>query len=423
MIMKKWGQILLLSLAITTLVLSTGIAYGAGQSGGNYVIPSDVLDSAGGSAVSTSYKVDSQSLGQPSPIGFSSGGDYMLGAGYLYSRLTVLPMNSTPDDGGGNKNPPANGGGGNSGNNNSGGSSGGDQPAPVDTEAPVNKSVNFIDNGKPSANGRSVTLRLLASDNVAVTAYLASESSSKPDSNHKDWSQLVTPAKNIQISVHFNLGKAPGKKTVHVWFKDVRGNVSDVGFDDIKLSKKALKSPVISSFSPKSGPAGATVTIRGENFSKNNSKKNKGKNVVRFNGKKGKVISVNKKGTLIKAVVPSGARTGPITVMLDRMTADSEDNFTVIKSGGDASTSGPKIKRFSPKSGKEGTTVTIFGKKFSPIKKKNKVKLGQVRAKVISANKKGTKIKIKVPKTAETGYITIKVGKNKARSKTRFLVK
>jgi IPT/TIG domain len=81
----------------------------------------------------------------------------------------------------------------------------------------------------------------------------------------------------------------------------------------------STSAPTITSFSPTSGPVGATVTINGTNFT--------GATSVKFNGVTATFI-VNS-ATKITATVPTGATTGRITVTTSGGTATSMSDFTV----------------------------------------------------------------------------------------------
>ena len=63
-----------------------------------------------------------------------------------------------------------------------------------------------------------------------------------------------------------------------------------------------------------------------------------------------------------------------------------------------------------------------MGENFSPKKSLNNVAFAGTEAKVVSANKKGTKLKVQVAKQAQTGYITVTVDGNTAESKEQFTV-
>jgi hypothetical protein len=77
--------------------------------------------------------------------------------------------------------------------------------------------------------------------------------------------------------------------------------------------------PTITSFSPKSGPVGTVVTIKGTNLS--------GATKVTFNGKAATITSDT--ATKIKVKVPSGATTGKIQVTTPGGKVKSTSNFTV----------------------------------------------------------------------------------------------
>lgn len=86
-------------------------------------------------------------------------------------------------------------------------------------------------------------------------------------------------------------------------------------------SKQTFKVvPVITSFSPPSGPVGTPVTITGSGFT--------GATKVSFGGKNATVFTVNS-GTQITATVPNGAVTGKIKVTTAGGIATSTGTFTV----------------------------------------------------------------------------------------------
>ncbi|HTP66935.1 MAG TPA: IPT/TIG domain-containing protein [Geobacteraceae bacterium] len=81
-------------------------------------------------------------------------------------------------------------------------------------------------------------------------------------------------------------------------------------------------SPIISGFSPTSGPVGTSVTISGTNFSTTPAS-----NTVKFNGTAATVTSST--ASQIITTVPAGATTGPISVTVAGNTATSSTSFTV----------------------------------------------------------------------------------------------
>lgn len=88
----------------------------------------------------------------------------------------------------------------------------------------------------------------------------------------------------------------------------------------LKSNKKFRLIPQITGFSPPSGPAGTVVTITGVSL--------KQAMKVTFDGVKAAVVTVDS-DTQVKATVPTGAKTGKITVTTPGGTATSIANFTV----------------------------------------------------------------------------------------------
>ena len=106
--------------------------------------------------------------------------------------------------------------------------------------------------------------------------------------------------------------------------------------------------PVISGFSPASGPISSSVTITGANFVSVSR--------VAFNGVAVVNPAVNS-AAQITATVPAAATTGPISVTTASGTAQSASNFSVV--------SPPAISGFTPTTGGAGTLVTINGAGFN----------------------------------------------------------
>ena len=86
--------------------------------------------------------------------------------------------------------------------------------------------------------------------------------------------------------------------------------------------------PVISSFTPVSGPVGTTVTISGVNFDSAATG-----NIVYFGPVKAAIISAS--ASRLVVTVPAGAGSGILSVMTARLTAFSKIPFSVTFAGGD----------------------------------------------------------------------------------------
>jgi arylsulfatase A-like enzyme len=105
--------------------------------------------------------------------------------------------------------------------------------------------------------------------------------------------------------------------------------------------------PAISGFTPGSGPVGTDVAITGNDFTNATD--------VQFGGV-GATFTVADDQD-IDAIVPSGAVTGPVSVVTPDGTATSDDVFTV--------TGTPSISGFDPQKGAVGREVTISGADFT----------------------------------------------------------
>jgi hypothetical protein len=143
--------------------------------------------------------------------------------------------------------------------------------------------------------------------------------------------------------------------------------------------------PVISSFTPTTGPAGTQVVITGTNLT--------GATSVEFGGVAAGVFTVNS-ATQITATVPSGASSGPITVTTPNGHASSATNYQVSPA--------PTITSFAPAKGKVGRNVVIHGTEFTGT---TALHFGGTPAAIFTVNSP-TQITAKVPAGAGTGPIS-----------------
>jgi N-acetylglucosamine-6-sulfatase len=105
--------------------------------------------------------------------------------------------------------------------------------------------------------------------------------------------------------------------------------------------------PSVTGFSPGQGTAGTQVAITGTDFSAATD--------VQFSGTSAAFTITDDSD--ITATVPSGAATGPISVVTPDGTATSTDSFTV--------TGTPSVTGFTPSHGVEGTQVLVTGTDFT----------------------------------------------------------
>ena len=156
--------------------------------------------------------------------------------------------------------------------------------------------------------------------------------------------------------------------------------------------------PTISGFTPPSGSSGTVVTITGTNLL--------GATEVTFNGKAGTVNTVGQ--TEITVTVPTGATTGYITVTTPSGNVTSATQFIYL---------GPTITGFTPSSGPPGTVVTITGTNLAVA---TEVSFNGKAATDITSDTP-TKITVKVPTGATTGYITVTAPNGSVTSATKFI--
>ena len=137
----------------------------------------------------------------------------------------------------------------------------------------------------------------------------------------------------------------------------------------------------LKSFSPRTGVAGKKVTLTGNGLA--------GVTAVTF-GPAAAVFTLVKKDTEISAVVPTGATSGPITLIGPQGTATSATTFTLAP---------PTIKAVTAT---PGATVTIKGKNLAAV---SQVSVNGIIATVTKNT--ATTVTIVVPSQAEKGRVTV----------------
>ncbi len=157
--------------------------------------------------------------------------------------------------------------------------------------------------------------------------------------------------------------------------------------------------PSITSFTPPSGPTGASVTISGTHFT--------GVTSVTFNG--AAATYTLDSDSSIRATVPV-TTTGPISVTTGGGTANSGTAFTVIPP--------PTIAAFSPASGLTGSSVTITGTNFSSV---TTVRFNGAAATFTVTSP--TAIQATVPATATSGPLSVTTIAGTATSASPFTVR
>ena len=208
----------------------------------------------------------------------------------------------------------------------------------------------------------------------------------------------VTGLTNTTVTAAVPAGATTGKITVEV----PGGSADTPSAADFVVETAAAAT--VTSFTPTSGPIGATVTITGTNFC--------GTTSVKFNTTTATVFTVNS-DTSITATVPTGATTGKISVTNTINTVTSAANFTVVPA--------PTITSFTPTFGPVGTRVKITGTNFSGtgFTTTSVTFNGVTATKTVDS---AIQITATVPSTATTGPIKVTTPGGSATSTTNFTV-
>ena len=196
--------------------------------------------------------------------------------------------------------------------------------------------------------------------------------------NGKLVSGIATPAEN-QILVTVPTGATTGLITVT--------NASGVGSSAENFT--ITLAPIMEYFDPIQGGPGTPVTIGGINLSN-------GFTVLQFGGVQAPFAVTGQNGTQVRATVPTGARTGPLTMTNAFGSFVTANSFFVTGSA-------PFVSELAPARGPRGTQVIITGGNFtSPAT----VRFNGVTDPTAAVTAL-TQIRAKVPAGALTGPVTV----------------
>ena len=140
---------------------------------------------------------------------------------------------------------------------------------------------------------------------------------------------------------------SPTELTATVPSGAMSGPISVTNTDGTGISSTdftVIPAPVVTGFTPDSGPSGTFVTISGTGFTDATD--------VQFGGVSATNFVVNS-DVQISVTVPANAATGPITVATPGGTDTSADTFQVLVP--------PTITGFTPKQGTVGSIITVTG--------------------------------------------------------------
>jgi YD repeat-containing protein len=179
---------------------------------------------------------------------------------------------------------------------------------------------------------------------------------------------------------------------------DANGNI-------LSITRTSATLPLtLSTFSPSSGPVGASITIHGTGFNPV-----AGQNAVTLNGQSAPVTFAN--ATTIVATVPAGATSGLIAVTTAGNIATSTAPFGVTTL---------QITGFTPKIGPVGTVVVIDGAGFDQTPANNVVKFNTSNAVVSAATT--TQLTVAVPTGATSGRVAVTAPAGSAASSDDFII-
>ncbi|WP_377130585.1 IPT/TIG domain-containing protein [Rufibacter roseus] len=151
--------------------------------------------------------------------------------------------------------------------------------------------------------------------------------------------------------------------------------------------------PVISSFTPTSGPVGTVVTVTGAYFTADGG--------LLFYDESGQYVYADNyqfiSSTEVRGQVPASAVTGPIAVENDVDITDSGTNFTVTVPA-------PTITSLTPDAGPVGTEVTVAGTNFANTQS---VTFNGVAATDFTVAPDGNSLVVVVPAGATTGPLVV----------------
>ncbi len=167
-------------------------------------------------------------------------------------------------------------------------------------------------------------------------------------------------------------------------------------FDNVAVTTGTT--PIVTGLTPTVGPLGTTVTIAGSNFGAT-----QGTSTLTFNGTLATSIT-SWSNTQIVTIVPAGATTGLVNVIVNSIQGISTSSFTVVH---------PVIIGLAPPAAEVGGLVTVNGSGFGAYQNSSQVQInGVVAAVAITGGQVGwsdTSVTVGVPSNATSGPVTVTV--------------
>ncbi|MDP9362259.1 MAG: Ig-like domain repeat protein, partial [Acidobacteriota bacterium] len=240
--------------------------------------------------------------------------------------------------------------------------------------------------GEPLSLGATSTTTLASSLNpssfgqaVTFTATVSGSGATGTVTFNDGATSLSTAALTAGTSTFMTSALTAGTHSIIAVYS---GDTNFASSTSAALTQVVNGAPVITGFSPTSGPIGTSVSITGSGFT--------GVTAVKFNGA---IASYTFNSDMSRAIVPSGATTGPISVTTSAGTGTSSTNFTINP---------PSIASFTPGSGSIGTSVSITGSGFTGVT--SVTFNGSVATYTVNSD---TSLTVIVPSGATTGPISV----------------
>ena len=158
------------------------------------------------------------------------------------------------------------------------------------------------------------------------------------------------------------------------------------------LSFTLIPTPNVISLTSPSGEPGTSVGINGSNFGST-----QGSSTVSFNGVPASVTSWS--STYIVAIAPSNVTSGPVTVLENSISSNTNVVYTVTT---------PAIGTLSPPSGAVGSTILLTGSGLTAQGLNTQVFFNGTAANISSAS--SSSLTVQVPSNASNGQVTVEVG-------------
>ena len=207
-------------------------------------------------------------------------------------------------------------------------------PTPTPSDIMVPSGSISINSGASYTNSTTVTINLTATDNVGVTGYYLSDSSTTPSASDSGWTSVASTT-SYSGSGSYTLSSNEGSKIIYVWYKDAAGNVSSTASATIILDTTV---PTVTITSPTTNST-YTATSSTIDLGGNASDSSSGISVVTWSNSKGGNGTANGTASWTVSGISLSSGDNTITVTArDGAGNSGTDTITVTYNAGNAPT-------------------------------------------------------------------------------------